>query len=339
VFVLRRLLLLPAQLGFLLVILYSVESFLTAATSTCRVCFGAQFVQGLIQFVPAVFLGNWGTATSGRFQLPVTQLFAWWLPDSVELGLIALAISLAAAYPIGLWAGWRPGGPIDVGSRGASVAALLVPTFLVALLVLSAVFLRFVGAVGDLPYGTVPSDTWWALHGGPPPWLGIADQTAPTGFPLVDGIVHGAWAFEVLVLAKVLLQAGTIALVYTPIFLRYLRFGALASRDTPQVTAARSWGVPESALLWRHAGRQTAPSFVLAVAATLPLFLGTQAVVEVLYGALGVGPVFLQALTSGTVTGFPLVLLFLLAVVVLLVALSADVIALRLDPRLPSDRP
>jgi peptide/nickel transport system permease protein len=318
----------------LLVLLYAIKSFLTAATTTCRVCFGAGFAQGLAQFVPAVFLGDWGSAAYGNLEEPVVDFLGWWLPDSVELALIALAMSLAVAYPLGVWTGWRPGGAADLGARGASVAALLVPSFLAALLVLGTVFSGFEAALGDLPYGTVPSDAWWALHGGPPPWLGPADQTAPTGFPLVDGLLHGAWAFELDVLAKVLLQAGTIAVVFTPIFLRYLRFGALAQRDAPSVTAARARGVPEATLLWRYAARPTVPSFVLALAATLPVFLGTQAIVEVLYSAEGVGPVFLQALTGGDVTGFPLVLLFLFAVVALLASLSADLLARRIDPRL-----
>lgn len=168
---------------------------------------------------------------------------------------MALAMAVVLAYPIGVLSGWYPGRSLDVGARTFSGVVLLLPTFLVILAVLAVGYGPFLRVIGDSPFGTLPPASWWLFHGTTTPrWVGSADNTSPMGFPLVDGLIHGAWAFEGVVLAKTLLQAFCIALVYVALYLRYLRHVVLAARDEPYVVAARARGVEEGTLLWRHTG-------------------------------------------------------------------------------------
>ncbi|MFZ1023781.1 MAG: ABC transporter permease subunit, partial [Thermoplasmata archaeon] len=98
---------------------------------------------------------------------------------------------------------------------------------------------------------------------------------------------------------------------------------------------ARARGVSESTLLWRHTGRRVLPIYVLLFAVTLPIYLGTQALVEAIFADPGLGTLFIINLTGlpSTSIGF-LMQVFLIAIIVLVASLAAEVLAWHLDPRL-----
>jgi peptide/nickel transport system permease protein len=368
-FVAMRALLLPAQIVAVLTVLFVFGTFLPAAAlhqDPCVLAAGActgcswsnvgcvllAFFRGYGLFVTNLFTGQWGTATYGHLREPAVLFLQWWLPDSLELAVIALALSALIAYPVGLRAGWRPSGPFDTATRLSSLTGLLVPSFLVILALLLALYGPFSVALGDTPYGTLPSLLWFDAHGGVPGWIGIADNTGPTGFPLVDGALHGDAAFELVVLAKTLLQALAIALVYVAIFLRYVRTAVADSARAPFVSAARARGVSEQRLLWGHVGRRVLPLYALVFGLTLPIYLGTQALAEALFNDIGVGTLLLGEMTGvasarfgfGTSAGvaagnFYQVTIFLLLIAVLVGSLAADVFARYLDPRLRERAP
>jgi ABC-type dipeptide/oligopeptide/nickel transport system permease component len=110
--------------------------------------------------------------------------------------------------------------------------------------------------------------------------------------------------------------------------------------------------VPESTILWRHTGRRIVPLLLLVFGLTLPIYLGTQAVVEALASDAGVGTLLIAEMTHVSQTGFGFhsaypgqilgnlyqVTIMLLVVIVLLGNLSADILARYLDPRLLRSR-
>jgi ABC-type dipeptide/oligopeptide/nickel transport system permease component len=335
-FVVMRALLVPAQVAALATLLFVFEVALpgqgtwsgcgaTGAPPSAPVW--AQYAT----FLRELFGGQWGCATLGNFNEPVASVIAWWLPQSVELAAFALLFALAFAYPLGLWMGWRPGGATDRTVRAASLVGLLTPSFVVALGLLLVLYPAFLRGLGDAPYGMLPSIVWFTAHGGVPSWIGVAENTVPTGFPLVDGALHADWGFERVTLAKTLLQALVVAVVYVTIFLRYARAVVLESARELHLLAARARGVPEPRLLWRHMARRVLPFYALVFGLTLPAYLGTQALVEALFGDFSVGALlFFDSVRSPLFA----VAVFLLIVAVLLGTLAADVLARYLDPRL-----
>jgi len=138
-------------------------------------------------------------------------------------------------------------------------------------------------------------------------------------------------------LFKTLLQASVIALVYVTIFLRHGRTVARAASREPHLMAARSRGVPERTLLWKHTGRRVRPTFLLVFALTLPAYLGTQFVVEATFVDPGIGFISLSALTGFESVANGLegleVMMFLLALLVIVWLFFLDVAARRWDPR------
>jgi ABC-type dipeptide/oligopeptide/nickel transport system permease component len=367
--------LIPFQLAATLFVLYIFGVYLPAvalARSEGGLCsalnFGCNLQQfffasslgpGFVPFLTQLFTLQWGTVHYGALVEPASQVFAWWLPNSIELAVLALGISFLLAYPIGLWAGWKAGGPFDGATRMVSLVGLLLPSLLVTLLVLAVLFVPFTNFVGDTPYGFLPSSIWWEAHNpsGLPtaPWIGIGSNTTPTGFPLIDAALNGAWAAEFVILMKTLLQAVLIAIIYTAIFLRYARHAVVAATRETHVTATRARGVPESTILWHHAGRRVIPIYLLTFAITLPVYLGTQAIVEVLFSDPGVGTLFILEMSQVTQTtttpsgmialgGFSTAIIdevgiFFLVLVILIASIATEVLARHFDHRLvPQER-
>jgi ABC-type dipeptide/oligopeptide/nickel transport system permease component/outer membrane protein assembly factor BamB len=369
-YVLQRLLLLPAQILVLLTVLYIFGTFLPAAASqqpvcnfsvgsctSCAwsdpVCVSQAFGFGYRTFVWNLFSGNWGTATYGHLVEPAVQFLIWYAPDSIELGVVALSISAVAAYVLGLSAGWHRDRPIDTGVRTASVVGLLFPSFLVILALFTLVYSPFVRTFGDTPFGVLPAPGWFEARGTVPSWIGIAYNTSPTGFPLVDAAWHGAWAVETIAAAKTLLQAALISAIYVPVYLRYARNAVAQAVEEPSVVAARARGIPESTIRWRHTGRRVVPIFLLAFAATLPLYIGTQSLVEAMTNDPGIGTLLLTQMTSFVSSGFGFtkgagaskpgnfyqVTIFLVVAVVLVGSLASEVLSRYLDPRAARTEP
>jgi ABC-type dipeptide/oligopeptide/nickel transport system permease component len=329
--------LIPAQILFVLMLLY-VAIYEPTNIATHHNAGLVGFFTGFAQMVVNDFTGNWGVSTFEQYPgIPIVQLYADFLPSTVELGAFALGISAIIAYPVALSIGWsrRPG--VDLTARVASLLGTLLPVFVVGLLVITALFFWFLDQFGDLPdNGVIPSFTWWmTYYGGYPSWISYQSFTQPTGFPLVDGVIHQAWTFEEITLIKTLIQALVISLVYVTIFLRHARSVVREASEETHLTAARSRGVSEHTLLWQHTARRVMPTFLIVFALTLPVYLGTQFVVEATFLDPGVGFLTFSSLTDQGTGGIaPLgALMFLLALIVIVWLFVVDVLARRLDPR------
>lgn len=336
-FVLMRLALIPAQVLFVLMLVYiAIDEPTNIAAHQDLGLVG--FFVGFGHMVVNDFTGNWGISTFQQYPgVPIAQLYAYLLPSSVELAVFALGISAAIAYPLALWIGWtrRPGA--DTAARVVTLFGALFPVFIVGLLVITALFFWFLAQFNDLPDdGVIPGITWWMnSYGGYPSWVLYQSITQPTGLPLVDGIIHQAWTFEEITLIKTLIQAIVISLVYVTVFLRHARTIVRSASQEEYVIAARSRGVSERTLLWKHTGRRVMPTFLIVFALTLPVYLGTQFVVEATFLDPGMGFLTFSSLTGQGTGGIePLAtMMFLLALIVIFWLFAIDVLSRRLDPR------
>ncbi len=336
-YVIRRFLLVPAQLLFVLVILYLALYEPGNLRAGQNLGFTG-FANGFATMVVNDFTGNWGTSTFQQYPgVPWVQLYALLLPNSVELGAIALTISAAIAYPVSMVVGWSRRRPVDLAARFASLFGTFLPVMVAGSVVISLLFFWFLGQFGDLPDGGVIPTTLWLIqyYGNLPSWIVYGSITQPTGLPLVDGVIHQAWKFEEITLLKTLVQASLIAVVYVTIFLRHARSVVLAASEEPYLIAARARGIRERTLLWRHTARRVRPTFLLVFALTLPAYLGTQFAIEAAFLDRGIGYLTLMTLTGQGGGGLPALqaMMFMVALLILLWLFVVDIIARRLDPR------
>lgn len=363
-FIGMRLGLLPAQLLFILFVLYFAGSVLPAALSfetpspcdlsgaACSCpwsslsCVAPNVLEGAGVFLFNLATGNWGdSAFGGDLQTSVHWL-QWWLPHSFELAIFGLGFSAILAYPLGLRAGWRPGRPFDATVRIGSATALLIPSIVVLFLLPFAFYGWFLHQFNDSLYGSLPSLLWYSSHGGQPAWVGLADNTQPTGFPLIDSLLHGDVAFFADELTRTIIQALAIALVYVGVFLRYARYSVVGLSSAPSVLAARARGIDDRTILWKHIGRRYLALYLLAFAATAPAYVVIQSFAEIAYSDQGIGAILLDQFVSGaggvygsigyfsSSSELYAVIVFLLVVSILVLTLVAEVLARLIDPTL-----
>lgn len=340
-YVARRLILIPVQLVFVLLVLFSAL-WIPVQLSNRRPAGIVDFLRAFSQVLTNDVTGNWGTADLLRFHLPWTQVYAYYIPTSLQLAVFALPIAAALAYPFSLLAGWsrRPG--LDVPARFVTLTGALLPVFVVGVLVVNAVFFGYLGWLGDLPnQGLIPSSSWFLDRGGYPSWILYDAVTQPTGMPFVDAVLHHAWDVALISFTKTLLQASVVAIAYVAIFFRHSRSVVRSASEEAHIVGARARGVSERTLLWRHTARRVTPSFLLVFALTIPEYLGVQFAVEVAFADYaGFGNLTFALLTpsgdalTATQGLAPFgALAFLLAILVLLWTFVVDLIAIRLDPR------
>ena len=286
---------------------------------SCPVGVGA-FFQTFGAFLVSLFT-SWSTDT---------YLQAY-LPYSLQLMAVVVGLSALLAYPLGLLAGWYRGRLIDQSTRAASALAFSIPIFVVTLLTLGAVWTWYFSVTsGDVLLGSLPTVPWLIDNmGGFPPWIALHENTLPTGFVLIDAPLHGAWAFEEVVLLKMLIQGLPIAAVYAAIFLRYARLATEEASMDPSLVGGKARGLDERRLLWTHTSRRVSPIYVSIFSTTFPTLLFVQMVAEWFYGDLGIGQSFLVSL------GDPAELArvaFVVLVLIFAVNFVGDAVARLLDP-------
>ncbi len=87
-----------------------------------------------VRYLSALLWGDWGVSiSSGR---PVLDDIRQYLPATIELATVAIALSVAVGVPLGVMSARRRGRLADHASRLVAVAGLSVPVFWLGLMAL-----------------------------------------------------------------------------------------------------------------------------------------------------------------------------------------------------------
>ncbi len=357
-YALRRGLTAVGQLFLVMAIIYLLGTVLPAALGGTSASPSGGFLPAsmdyfrqFLTFVANLLTGNWGYTSAGGkgvpgAVLPWTQFVLYHFPPSLELGGLAFLLSMLLAYPVGLVAGWHRGRSTDHASRILTLVGLFLPVFILVLVVVGYLYYPYFITFGTPPFGDFPQAPWFdANMGGIPPWIGIADNTVPTGFPLIDAALHGAWSLDLLLWLEVLLPASLLSLGFLGIFLRYLRLATADEKEAANLAHLRARGLGERTLLWHHTARRVLPTYVAVFGETFPVFVLVQAVTEVVFNFQGLGYDLLYETVNGFQPGLVVtnatpvgnilqVFLVILAALIIGVSALTDVVARALDPRL-----
>jgi peptide/nickel transport system permease protein len=243
--------------------------------------------------------GDWGTSfTSGR---PVLETIGDRVLPTVQLGGLALLLSIVIALVVGLASGLRPGGVSDTVGSALSVVGLAVPSFWLGMM---ALYL-FAFELQWLPSG------------------GLVDLRSQSTGP--DLVVERA--------RHLVLPVGVLTVVITAVLLRYVRGAVLEVAGQDHVRVARASGLAERRVVRDHVLRNALIPVTTVVLVELPaIFVGT-VITESIFAIPGVGRLFIE---SATTRDYPVLLgiLMIAAVLVVVCNLLADVLYTRLDPRI-----
>jgi peptide/nickel transport system permease protein len=253
-------------------------------------------------------LGN--SFSRGR---PVGELIGEALPTTLLMQVISLPLAYLIAISAGIYAARYRAGVFDTLSGMLFLALYSLPVIWVAVML--------VGFLANVQYVKLfPSEGVSSLASMDMPFL-------PTFTP--DGWVRGYLLDRVwhLILPIVCLTYGNFA------FLSKLTRGAvLETIQADFVRTARAKGVSETAVLFRHAFRNSLIPLITVAAGLLPALIGGAVVVETVFGIQGMGRLFVDAVRQKDQE----MLLSLITIVTLLSVLGtllADIANVLADPR------
>ncbi len=165
----------------------------------------------------------------------------------------------------------------------------------------------------------------------PPFWIGIV-------FILVFAVLlqwlpssgRGSWM-------HLILPATSLSLYRLALFLRLIRAGMLDVMAQDYIRTARSKGVREKMVVYKHALKNTLIPFVTIAGIHMGSLLAGAIVTEKIFAWPGMGRLFLKSIV---VMDFPVIIAWALvvAVIFLVINLAVDLIYVYLDPRIRNEK-
>jgi peptide/nickel transport system permease protein len=240
----------------------------------------------------AVFHGNLGQSYLNHES--VTHIVATGFPIDVELIVISQVIAFAVAIPLALVTSRRPNRTLDNVSTTSTFGLLALPPFVIApiMVAIFAVGLHWFPATGYVPFSQNPAAN---LHD--------------------------------MILPSLAITAGSIAVYY-----RLLRSDLISTLQEDFITMARSKGLGNRTIMWRHAFRPSSFSLLAAAGVNIGALLAGTFIVEYLFAIDGLGYSLVQAVQQRdylVVQGIALVV----AIAYVVIQFIIDFLFTVVDPR------
>ncbi len=263
------------------------------------------------RYIVGVGAGNWGTDSNGQAVFPVIVQS---LPDTVELVFASLLVMIVFGIALGVVAAQFSGRWPDHLVRVFYLSGWAAPTYLVGILLAI-----FVAPALGLPTGGAFSEQT-------PPFA------QPTHFSVVDAILAGSPSGVLDAVAHLVLPAISLAFLNLGIITRMTRSSMLEVLPLDFIKSARMKGISETAVLYRHALRNSLITTTTILGFTASGLLASTVVVEEIFRWPGIGDYSFNAILDNNFSGLiGVTIVFAIAVVV--ANLVADILYGVIDPR------
>jgi peptide/nickel transport system permease protein len=248
-----------------------------------------------------------------RTRRPVSTDLADYLPATLELATFGLVLACLLGGILGLVTASR--------FRGAGffrvimLAGASAPPFLLALFGLIVFYrhLHWLPATGRTSLANAP--------------------TGPTGFLTIDTLLHGEWHGFTDAVAHLIMPGLCIAILPAVSIGRVFRSSLVSTLRTDYVRTARSKGLREIVVLWRHAIRNSLGAAMSMTGLQVGLMFAGVVVIESIFAWPGIGLYTVQSIPVGdfpAIAGVTLVL----GVGYVLVNTAVDIGQAVADPRI-----
>lgn len=246
-----------------------------------------------VDFITGAVQGDFGESLQS--QQPISEAFKDRIPVSVELGILALLISVSFGVPIGVLAAIRQDSFLDLIARSSAITFVALPSFWLGTLVI------------------VLPNVWW---GWAPPiqYVELWDDPAQN-------------------LEMVIIPAAILGLGLSGSVMRLTRAQMLDVMRQDYIRTASAKGLRERSVVIRHALKNALIPVTTLIALQIPLVIGGTVVLETIFSIPGMGAYLVTAATASDYTVIQAVNL-LVAIVVLTANLTTDVTYAYLDPRI-----
>jgi ABC-type dipeptide/oligopeptide/nickel transport system permease component len=251
--------------------------------------------------------------TTGR---PVVTELRERLPASLELAMVALLLALAVSIPLGVTAAIWSGSSLDHFARVVSSIGVSMPTFVTGLILTYVFFLWF--GVAPEPVDRID--------------MFIAAPPRVTGFLLIDSTLSGDWLALRSAASRLVLPSITMAIFVLSPLTRMTRSAMLGVLSSDFVRTARAMGLSDYTIYVRYGLRNALLPVLTTMGMVFSTMLGSNVLVERVFGWPGVGSFALNALVASDyapVQGFVL----LMGLLLVAINLAIDVAYGFADPR------
>jgi len=228
--------------------------------------------------------------------VPVVSTIANAFPITLELIVISQIIALAVAVPLALVAARKPNKAFDRISTAGSFALLAMPAFIVAPILVLLFSVDTHVFPGPASYVPLSQSFWSNIH--------------------------------TMLLPSIVLAIGSIVLYY-----RLLRNDLIATLQEDFITMARSKGLTDRRILFRHALRPSSVSMLASAGINIAGLLAGAFVVEYILQLPGLGYLLITSIDQDnfiTVQGIVLVV----AVAIIVINFIVDFLFSVIDPRI-----
>lgn len=231
---------------------------------------------------------------SFRTQRPVTQDILMRFPNTLQLAMVAITWSVIFGVGIGVYAGVRPNSIGDSLSMGAALVGVSAPSFWKGLLLM----LIFAYWLGWLPAS------------------GMGES-----FFSADGLKR-------MIMPAITLGTGTAA-----VMARMTRSSMLEVLNQDYIRTARSKGLSERNVVYRHALRNALIPVVTLIGLQLGVLMGGAVITEQVFAWPGVGTLVINGINA---RDYPMVqaCILLIATIFVVVNLLVDLTYSLIDPRI-----
>lgn len=257
------------------------------------------------RFVGNAIRGDFGI--SYQKKRPVAEMLAERLPATLELSIVSALFALLVGVPMGVYTGLNREG---VGARvllSLSLVGISLPTFLIGILLIY-VFAVNLGVLPSFGRGEVVRIGWWT-----------------TGLLTASG------------LKALILPSITLGMFQLTLIMRLVRAEMLEVLRTDYVKFARARGLPDRAVHFGHALKNTMVPVITITGLQLGSIIAFAIITETVFQWPGMGLLFLQAINE---VDIPIMSAYLLLVAFFFVVINllVDILYFVVDPRLRADR-
>jgi len=269
--------------------------------------------------------GNLGWSVSSNQDVVVSIATKW--PYTFEIVVFAAPLIIFLGIYLGVQSAIHRNGPIDQASRLLSIIGWSLPSFFVGMLLLAV----FAGILGWFPYAGSMTNTWLVYMLTPKNHF-----MHYTGIDLFDGLLNGQPYLSLDVLWHCVLPVITVVTIDVALLIRVMRSSMLETLSKPYITTARSKGLSNKVVIYKHARRNALiPVATLSGMLVAGLLTGL-IITETVFGFGGLGSAAVKAITN---LDIPFIMGYTVLTALLFVSanLIVDIMYAYIDPRIRLD--
>lgn len=236
-----------------------------------------------------------------KFKKPVFDVIGEYLPNTFILGLASMILSIVIAIPAGIISATKKNTIFDYIVTVISFIGLSIPAFFFGLLMIK--------------------------------WLAYDLNIFPiSGMMTVGEDLTGLAKWKDIGIHLVL-PAVVLALLQTATLMRYTRSSMIEVIDQDYIRTARAKGVSENKVINKHAFRNALISIITIITMQIPFLFSGAVLTETIFVWPGIGRINYDAIIG---RDYPLIMgiMLLLAIIILLSNLLADILYAAVDPRI-----